>query len=79
MYVYAVCCANPHEDDKAFFMFIASERFLPEDEVRAKAIDVVREDALGHEWVEALADSHVGGPLELEGGLKQPTIAVKIA
>ncbi len=79
MNVYALSYRNPHEPTTPFVIFIASERLIDLAEARASAIEAVQADGLGNEWLEAIADGLLCGPLELDGTLRQPSIAVVIS
>jgi hypothetical protein len=78
MNVYALSYRNPHDPARPFVLFLASARHLEQDEALAAAIETVKADGLGHEWVEAVANGSVCGPLEIEGELRQPSIAVAV-
>jgi hypothetical protein len=78
VYIYALSYRNPYNPDEIFALFLASERLLPHNEAISKAVEVVAADALGNEWVEAVAEGALGGPLQVTGQLAQPTIAVTI-
>ncbi len=78
MNVYALSYRNPHDSAKPFVLFVTSGRHLDEDEALAAAIEAVKADGLGNEWLEAIANGSLCGPLEIDGELKQPSIAVAV-
>lgn len=78
MYVYALSYPNPHGDPKPMTLFVASARLVTEDEALAAAVDAVINDSLGNEWVEAVTHASLCGPLEIEGQLRHPSIAVVV-
>lgn len=78
MYIYALSYRNPYNQDEMFALFLASERLLPRPDAVAKAVEVVAGDNLGHEWVEAVAQGALAGPLHVDGKITQPTIAVLV-
>lgn len=78
MYLYALTYGNPYEDGRPFVLFVAAERLIEEQEARASAVEAVRNDNLGNEWVEAVANGVLSGPVEIEGALRQPSIAVVV-
>lgn len=78
MYIYALSYRNPYNQGELFALFLAAERLLPAAEALAKAVEAVGRDGLGHEWVEAVAGGAICGPLQIDGKLAQPTIAVVI-
>lgn len=78
MYIYALSYRNPHEDTRPFVLFLAAERLLSASEAISAAVETVRGDALGNEWVDAVSDGSLCGPLEVEGTLRQPTFAIMV-
>lgn len=78
MNVYALTYRNPHDPGTSFVLFVTSKRHLDEAEALASAIEAVKSDGLGNEWLEAIANGSVCGPLEIEGELRQPSIAVVV-
>ena len=78
MYIYALSYTNPYKQDEVFALFLAAERLLTRNEAVAKAVEVVTGDNLGNEWVEAVAQGALGGPLHVDGKITQPTIAVMV-
>ncbi|MBI2300519.1 MAG: hypothetical protein HYU66_16540 [Armatimonadetes bacterium] len=79
MYLYALTYRNPYQEGRPFVMFLASDRLLDVHEARLAAVEQVRADALGNEWLEAVADGELCGPVELEGTLRQPSIAMLVS
>lgn len=78
MYLYALVCRHPYESDRPFVMFVAAERLLDQTEARGAAIEAVNRDALGNEWIDVVADGQLSGPVEIEGVLRDPSIAVVV-
>ena len=78
VYIYALSYRNPYNPGELFALFLAAERLLTVAEALARAVEAVGHDGLGHEWVEAVAGGAVCGPLQIDGRLSQPTIAVVI-
>lgn len=78
MNVYALSYRNPHDPSKPFVLFLVSDRHLEQSEALAAAIETVKTDGLGNEWLEAIAAGSLCGPLEIEGELRQPSIAVAV-
>jgi len=78
MFIYALSYRNPYDEAKPLVLFLAAERLLSETEALTAAVTAVRGDALGNEWVEAVAGGSLCGPLEIDGALGQPTIAIVV-
>lgn len=78
MYLYALSYANPYDLTQHCVLFVASKRPLSTEETLSSGIEAVGDDSLGHEWVEAVAHGSVCGPVEVDGRLVQPTIAVYV-
>ena len=78
MNIYALSYRNPHDPAKPFVLFVSAPRRLEEDEALAAAIEAVKNDGLGNEWLEAIAQGSLCGPLEIVGELRQPSIAVAV-
>ncbi len=78
MLIYALSYRNPYDEAKPLVLFVAAERLLSETDVLTAGVTAVRADALGNEWVEAVAGGSVCGPLEIDGTLGQPTIAIVV-
>ncbi|MCC7494820.1 MAG: hypothetical protein IT204_20865 [Fimbriimonadaceae bacterium] len=78
MYIYALGYRNPYQGDKPFVLFLAAQRLLRRDEALAAAVETVRNDSFGNEWVDAVSQGALCGPLEVDGNLPQPTIAVVV-
>jgi hypothetical protein len=78
VYIYALSYRNPYSPSELFALFLAADRLLTNDEAMGRAVEQIREDNLGHEWVEAVAQGALCGPLQIDGRLSQPTIAVTV-
>lgn len=78
MYVYALGYRNPHHADQPFVLFLASKRLLTRDDAVQAALDTIAADALGNEWIEAVVQGALCGPLEIDGELRKPSIAVVV-
>lgn len=78
MFVYALSYCNPYDPAQHCVLFLAAKRPLGETEALASGVEAVSVDSLGHEWVEAVAQGTVCGPIEVDGRLAQPSIAVYV-
>jgi len=78
VYIYALSYQNPYNREELFALFLASPRMLTPTEATTKAVEAVTVDGLGNEWVEAVAQGAVCGPLRIEGKLPQPSIAIVV-
>lgn len=76
MYVYALTYRNPYEREQPFVLFLASQRLLDQTDAIAQAVSAVESDNLGHEWMEAVTQGVLAGPLEVDGSLIEPSIAI---
>ena len=78
MYIYALSYVNPHHESRPFTLFLSTERLLNRDEAIRAAEEAIRADSLGLEMVEAARAGALCGPLEIDGQVRQPSIAVAV-
>lgn len=78
MFLYALSYGNPYEPTQHCVLFLAAKRPLSGTEALQLGIEAVSDDSLGNEWVEAVAHGTICGPLEVDGKLAQPSIAVMV-
>jgi len=78
MNVYALSYRKPHDSAKPFVLFVTPAGISTKTRRWRAAIEAVKADGLGNEWLEAIANGSLCGPLEIDGELKQPSIAVAV-